>query len=66
MMAVFSYQFALAEENMRAADVSLTTLCGYDTLIETAVVTNYIEAADKKILKKWREAPQNWTPNSAT
>ncbi len=66
MMAVFSYQFALAEENMLDADVSLTTLCGYDTLIETAVVTNYIEAVDEKILKKWREAPQNWTPNSTT
>jgi orotate phosphoribosyltransferase len=64
MMAVFSYQFDVAEKNMRAADVSLTTLCGYDTLIETAVATNYIEAADEEILKKWREAPQIWTPNS--
>jgi len=64
MVAVFSYEFDIAEKNMHQADISLTTLCGYDTLIETAVATHYIQDEDEDVLKKWRKAPDLWTPKS--
>lgn len=64
MMAVFSYEFDVATKNMLEADVSLTTLCGYDTLIETAATTHYIQAEDEEVLKNWRKAPDLWTPNT--
>jgi orotate phosphoribosyltransferase len=62
MLALFSYEFDVAEANMRDAAVELTTLSGYNTLIETAVTAGYIESEQEKILKEWRNTPALWSP----
>ncbi|NCG04071.1 MAG: orotate phosphoribosyltransferase [Bacteroidetes bacterium] len=64
MVALFSYEFDVATKNMQDAAIELTTLSGYNALIDTAIATNYIAPDQEKILKKWREAPQLWTPKA--
>ena len=64
MVALFSYEFDVATKNMQDAAIELTTLSGYNALIDTAIATNYIAPEQEKILKKWREAPQLWTPKA--
>lgn len=60
MVALFSYEFDVATKNMEAAAIELTTLSGYEALIDTAIATNYIAPEQEALLKKWREAPQLW------
>ena len=62
MLALFSYEFDIAEANMKEAEVELTTLSGYNTLIETAVATGYIEPQQEEVLKQWRKTPAHWSP----
>jgi orotate phosphoribosyltransferase len=64
MVALFSYEFDVAAQNMRDASIELTTLSGYSALIDTAIASKYIASEQEEILKKWREAPQLWTPKS--
>ena len=64
MVALFSYEFDVAKKNMQDAAIKLTTLSGYNALIDTAITTNYIAPEQEEILKKWREAPQLWTPKA--
>ena len=51
-------------KNMQDAAIELTTLSGYNALIDTAITTNYIAPEQEEILKKWCEAPQLWTPKT--
>ena len=62
MLALFSYEFDVAEANMNEEAVELTALCGYNTLIETAVNAGYIESEQETILKQWRKTPALWSP----
>lgn len=62
MVALFSYEFDTATQNMRQANVELTTLSGYSALIDAAIATKYIAPEQEEVLKKWREAPQLWSP----
>ena len=64
MVALFSYEFDVATQNMQEANIELTTLSGYNALIDTAIATNYIAPEQEEVLKKWREAPQLWSPKS--
>ena len=63
MIALFSYEFDVAKNNMMDAEVELSTLSGYNTLIETAIKAGYIEIDQEKVLKQWRKAPALWSPN---
>ena len=62
MIALFSYEFDVAKNNMMDAEVELSTLSGYNTLIETAIKAGYIEIDQEKVLKQWRKAPALWSP----
>ena len=64
MVALFSYEFDVAAKNMHDAAIELSTLSGYNALIDTAIATNYIAPEQEKVLKKWREAPQLWAPKA--
>lgn len=64
MVALFSYEFEIAAQNMQAARITLTTLSGYEVLIDTAIATKYIEPDQEKIVKQWRKAPELWKPKS--
>lgn len=62
MAVMFTYQFPVAIEAFKAANVELLTLSNYSALLEAALDTNYIRPADLDTLKEWRKDPANWVP----
>ncbi|MBN2697528.1 MAG: orotate phosphoribosyltransferase [Bacteroidales bacterium] len=60
MVAVFTYGFAIAEENFRKAGVKLVTLSNYHELLKTATETGYITGEEVQMLSEWRRDPGNW------
>jgi orotate phosphoribosyltransferase len=60
MVAIFTYNFPIAQENFEKADVDLTTLSNYHVLIDTAVEIGEVTADQVETLMKWREAPDVW------
>ncbi len=60
MFAIFTYGFNTSEENFKKQEVELFTLSNYEHLIETAQNTNYINADEAGVLRKWHEDPANW------
>lgn len=61
MVAIFSYGFAVAEENFKQADVELHTLGNYENLLEQALETNYITTQQQAILAQWNANPSEWS-----
>ncbi len=61
MVAIFSYGFTVAEENFKQAGIRLTTLSDYDTLLQEAVGSGYINSNDLPLLQEWRKDPASWT-----
>ena len=57
MVAIFSYNFNQARKAFEDADVELTTLSNYDTLIEVATEIGYVKESEKEVLKEWRISP---------
>jgi len=62
MIAIFSYQFQIAEKNFKEAGVELNTLGNYSVLIEQAEKIGFISPEKSETLKKWRKDPGNWIP----
>lgn len=60
MQAIFTYGFALAEDNFKKAKCNLTTLSNYNDLIELALESGYIDKDQLETLKMWRKDPANW------
>ena len=60
MVAIFSYYFNQARKAFEDANVELTTLTNYDSLIEVAAETGYVKAEDIEVLKEWRISPSVW------
>ena len=57
MGAIFSYGFKEAKKSFEKADCELFTLGDYDTLIDQALETKYINKNDVEMLKIWRKRP---------
>jgi orotate phosphoribosyltransferase len=38
----------------------LHTLSDYDTLVDVALATKYIEEKDVEMLREWRYSPETW------
>jgi orotate phosphoribosyltransferase len=60
MVAIFSYGFQKAHDNFRKADVVLTTLTDYHTLVEKALETGDIRQDQVEMLQEWRKNPDSW------
>ncbi len=60
MIAIFTYGFKRAEKNFKKADIQLVTLCDYPTLLEQALIHNFITEEDLVSLKAWGVDPENW------
>jgi len=60
MVAIFTYDFAIADENFKTDNIELTTLSDYNALLEQANDTNYISEKDLNTLQNWRENPSEW------
>ena len=62
MLALFSYGFAVAEENFAQAKLTLNTLSNYDHLLRYANNKKAITDQQLSTLSQWRKDPANWTP----
>jgi orotate phosphoribosyltransferase len=60
MVAIFTYGFDIATEQLKAANCVTNTLCDYNTLVEVALKHQYINENDLESLKQWRENPSIW------
>jgi len=64
MVAIFTYGFPQAKELFERHQVELSTLCDYQTIIETAVKNKYIGQHEVETLQEWRRNPSKWQPNN--
>ena len=62
LISIFTYSFEEANKNFNKYSCEKTSLCDYETLIDEALKSNYIDLKDLSILKNWRKDPKNW-PN---
>jgi orotate phosphoribosyltransferase len=60
MVAIFTYQFPVAQKNFEETGCQLHTLSNYSALLQVALETGYIGNSDVETLAKWREAPEVW------
>jgi orotate phosphoribosyltransferase len=60
MVAIFTYGFDLAKSNFKKEKVNLHTLSDYDTLVDQALKSEYIDESSTDSLRKWRENPDKW------
>ncbi|MCF8221692.1 MAG: orotate phosphoribosyltransferase [Bacteroidales bacterium] len=60
MLAIFTYGFEKAGNNFSENNCRLDTLSNYESLIERARETGYIDSNDTDTLKLWRTDPANW------
>ena len=62
LISIFSYGFKVADNNFKDHDCEKISLCDYNTLVNEALKSNYIEKEDIELLNQWRENPEKW-PN---
>jgi orotate phosphoribosyltransferase len=60
MVAIFTYDFPVAQKAFKDAGVKLITLGNYNAMLEAALNINYIKESDLDALKEWRKDPANW------
>jgi orotate phosphoribosyltransferase len=60
MLAIFTYNFPVANESFKKAGVELTTLSNYQTLIELALEMGEIDKDELENLQNWRKNPSEW------
>lgn len=61
LISIFTYSFEEANINFNKFNCEKTSLCDYETLIDEALKSNYIDQKDLSILKNWRKDPKNWS-----
>jgi orotate phosphoribosyltransferase len=60
MVAIFSYGFEVAAKNFEEKNVRLATLSNYDSLLEQALDSSYINEEELITLNDWRKNPSEW------
>lgn len=60
MVAIFSYDFAIAQENFKNENITLNTLSNYQNLLEQALETKYITENQLETLTLWNANPSKW------
>ena len=63
MAAIFTYGFAVAEDNFKAAKLDLYTLSNYQNLLNLAVAKSYITEKEEETLREWSVSPSTWGVN---
>ena len=58
--SIFTYGFDAATKNFEKAHCKYLSLCDYNTLLQQAIVQQYIEEVDLSVLKEWRRNPSTW------
>jgi orotate phosphoribosyltransferase len=62
LVAIFTYGFPVAAENFKKAGCEWISLTNYNILVDLAYKSGFIKKNEIKILKSWREHPENWNP----
>jgi orotate phosphoribosyltransferase len=60
MVAIFTYGFAMAEDNFKKQNIDLVVLSDYSHLLENAVKDGIIKESELELLNNWRKAPSEW------
>ena len=60
MVAIFTYEFEVANQNFKKSNVDLITLSNYSHLLEQATESSYISEDDLETLEMWRKKPNTW------
>jgi orotate phosphoribosyltransferase len=60
MLAIFTYNFDVANEKFRQENIELTTLGHYQALISMALEMGEVSEDQVQTLMEWREDPANW------
>jgi orotate phosphoribosyltransferase len=60
LVAIFSYDLDIAEENFKAAKCPFITLSNYNALIKYAAEKNFMNPTELDLLSKWRRNPSEW------
>ncbi len=61
MIAIFTYDFPVAKEAFKKANVELITLSNYQSILDVALDSGYISANEMETLQDWRKNPAEWT-----
>jgi orotate phosphoribosyltransferase len=61
MAAIFTYNLDVAKKAFEDADVKLSTITDYHTLIDLAAEENFIRTEDLDSLSEWRKNPELWS-----
>jgi orotate phosphoribosyltransferase len=60
MVSIFTYDFPVAAETFKQADLKYFPLTNYPVLIQLAIEKGIVSNEEKEILLKWRNDPANW------
>ncbi|MFC2136867.1 orotate phosphoribosyltransferase [Bacteroidota bacterium] len=60
LVAIFTYNFQLAEDSFTNLSCEYHTLSDYNSMIEEAVDMKYINESQVETLKNWRKSPDTW------
>jgi orotate phosphoribosyltransferase len=61
MIAIFTYEFSVSEDNFNKEEINVKTLSNYSTLLRIAQKTQYISEIECKMLEKWNGSPSSWS-----
>ncbi len=61
MIAIFTYEFNISENNFNKEEINVKTLSNYSTLLRIAQKTQYISEIECKMLEKWNGNPSSWS-----
>ncbi len=61
MIAIFTYEFSVSENNFNKEKINVKTLSNYSTLLRIAQKTQYISEIECKMLEKWNGNPSTWS-----
>ena len=61
MVAIFTYGFDVSKENFKTNNVNLFTLSNYESLLDQALDTDFINQSEADVLLKWNSNPSEWT-----
>lgn len=63
MVSIFNYNFAIADDAFKNAQVPFQSLTNYNELISLAIDKNIVSAEQENTLLNWRQDPANWNVN---
>ncbi len=61
MIAIFTYEFSVSEDNFNKEEINVKTLSNYSTLLRIAQKTKYISEIECKMIEKWNGSPSSWS-----